>query len=105
MTAPPTKRLRGRRCLCRGCGEFFNSLSPFEQHRVGVFGIPGARRCLTVAEMRAKGWLPNAAGFWTTGKRPAIAGATRAISAISRGSYLEAGILSAPARLRVEVSL
>lgn len=60
-------RLTGSRCRCVGCGEHFNSASVFDRHRIGSFGTlrrPDDRRCLTPAEMTAKGWAKNAAGFW-----------------------------------------
>lgn len=101
MTAPPTKRLSGSRCLCRGCGEYFNSATTFDGHRVGAFGsvrAPGTRRCLTVGEMLARGWLQNAAGFWITGKRLAATFASRAGAAIVPNPYPTAGEdLPAPA--------
>ena len=35
MTEPtrPEVRLRGRRCLCRGCGHLFGSPSAFDRHQ------------------------------------------------------------------------
>lgn len=57
-------KLTNNRCQCAKCGEFFNRVSTFDKHRVGEFGVD--RRCLTVDEMRAKGWQKNAAGFWVT---------------------------------------
>lgn len=72
MTAP---RLTGNRCQCTACLEVFNSESTFDRHRVGPFESPEApakRRCLTPAEMTAKGWLHNAAGFWIRSVRPAV---------------------------------
>lgn len=60
--APVTPKLTGNRCRCAACGEFFNSVSVFEAHRVGAHGP--TRRCLSVDEMRALGWLMNPAGFW-----------------------------------------
>lgn len=63
MTAP---RLTGSRCLCRGCGELFNSLKPFDRHRIG--GLLG-RRCLTPEEMRSRGMSLNHRGFWRTEPR------------------------------------
>jgi hypothetical protein len=57
--------LRGRHCQCRGCLEYFNSASVFDRHRVGSWANQGReRRYLTVEEIRARGWLKNAAGFW-----------------------------------------
>ncbi|MGH8110458.1 MAG: hypothetical protein ACREPL_00735 [Rhodanobacteraceae bacterium] len=61
MTAP---KLTGTRCQCPTCGECFNGLAGFDAHRIGPYGDD--RRCLTVAEMQARGWIPNAAGFWVT---------------------------------------
>jgi hypothetical protein len=58
-------RLTGNRCRCSGCGEYFNSVSIFDRHRAGDWQERGAnRRCLTVDQMLAKGYLKNAAGFW-----------------------------------------
>ena len=56
---PP--KLTGRRCQCCGCGEYFNGERGFDRHRVGVHGVN--RRCLSIAEMTARGWYRNAAGF------------------------------------------
>ena len=58
-------KLTGSRCKCTACGQLFNSVSTFDQHRVGGWENRGAnRRCLTVAEMLTKGWQLNAGGFW-----------------------------------------
>ena len=57
MTAPC---LTGSRCLCRGCGQYFNSTSAFDLHRVGK---PEARRCLSTDEMVEAGMTRNAGGF------------------------------------------
>ena len=58
-------RLTGSRCRCAQCRGSFNSVSVFDSHRKGNFEECGAeRRCLTVLEMRAKGWRVNARGFW-----------------------------------------
>lgn len=69
------------RCQCRTCGEFFNSPSVFDEHRV-------RGTCLTVAEMTIRGWLVNAAGLWVS----RLHGETRA-EARTRGqnSRLPAG--------------
>lgn len=79
MNPRSTLRLTGDRCRCSACGEHFNSSSTFARHRVGKYQ-PHTRRCLTVAEMGAKGWLYNAAGFWITSKRPSDAVTYRANS-------------------------
>lgn len=61
-------RLTGNRCQCTACGEYFNGVQPFDKHRAGHYAKPGEwqgnRRCLTVAEMEAHGFIRNAAGFW-----------------------------------------
>ena len=61
------------RCQCPACGEYFNRVSTFDRHRSGSYAKPGEwsgdRRCLTVSEMQAKGWMKNSAGFWITGRR------------------------------------
>lgn len=64
-----TRILRGDRCRCAKCGEFYNSTRAFDKHRVGAY--PDGRRCLTVAEMAARGMALNAAGFWVTKTQPA----------------------------------
>ena len=60
--------LAGKRCQCCACGETFSRLRAFDRHRVGQCAKPGvwrgSRRCLTPAEMKAKGWQRNAAGDW-----------------------------------------
>lgn len=55
-------KLRGDRNQCQGCGEYFNSTSAFDKHRVGDFGVD--RRCITNAEMQAKGMVKTDSGFW-----------------------------------------
>lgn len=51
------------RCKCPTCGEYFSSTYAFDQHRKGPITD---RRCLTVAEMREKGFSVNATGHWIT---------------------------------------
>ena len=78
-------KLTGNRCRCSGCSEHFNSVSVFDRHRTGTFGTlrnPGTRRCLSVEEMQARGWLRNAAGFWITARRPAAAVTAHVAAAI-----------------------
>jgi hypothetical protein len=64
------RQLTGHRCCCRGCGEFFNSVSAFDWHRATPLSANGTprlrsiRRCLTVEEMRCKGMSKNASGYW-----------------------------------------
>jgi hypothetical protein len=61
-------RLTGNRCQCPTCGGYFNGVQPFDKHRIGRYAKPGEwhgnRRCLAVAEMEARGFIRNAAGFW-----------------------------------------
>ena len=74
-------RLTGNRSQCPTCGEYFNGVQPFDKHRVGEYakaGQPTTRRCLTVAEMEARGWTRNAKGFWTTETRAQRASRRRA---------------------------
>lgn len=79
MVKPPDKLLTGNRCLCRECGEYFNSAWGFTEHRVGGWGNHGHdRRCLTVDEMLKRGWSLNEAGFWITSKSPYRGGSARA---------------------------
>ena len=47
---------------CPGCGELFGGVRTFDLHRYGPFT---ARKCLTAAELAAKGWRHDAAGFWS----------------------------------------
>ncbi len=59
--------LTGNRCQCMACGDWFNSTSTFDRHRVGAFETPmqaSTRRCLSAGELTARGWQRNAAGFW-----------------------------------------
>lgn len=62
---PP--KLRGCRCQCGGCGEYFGSTGAFDRHRIGKYAEPGkwkgTRRCLTLAEMERRGWRRNPQGF------------------------------------------
>jgi hypothetical protein len=60
-----------RFCECAACGELFNSEKPFAAHRVGDFD-DNTRRCLTPAEMAAKGWSLNKRGMWITAAMPTI---------------------------------
>ena len=62
MPAREQLKLSGRHCQCCGCGEYFNGERGFDRNRVGMHGVN--RRCLSIAEMIARGWYRNAAGFW-----------------------------------------
>jgi len=61
------------RCRCSGCGHYFNSVAAFDEHRIGNIIVDGVRkkiprRCLTVAEMDARGMVVNASGYWVREK-------------------------------------
>ena len=64
MTGPT---LKGCRCQCVACGEYFGSERAFDRHRVGDYAEPGqwrgTRRCLLLDEMMAAGWQRSARGF------------------------------------------
>lgn len=68
-SVPDSLKPGASRCLCRTCGEFFNSAAAFDMHRTGVYE-PLARRCLTPAEMIARGMAVNAACLWVTEAMP-----------------------------------
>jgi hypothetical protein len=55
--------LRGCRCQCTACGQYFTCERTFDHHRYGDHAV--SRHCLTVAEMEAGGWMQNRQGFWT----------------------------------------
>ena len=76
MKSSPGKRL-GNRCLCTGCGGYFNSITSFDGHRVDGYGAAISRRCLSESEMLRKGWSRNAGGFWITSQRPILASTIR----------------------------
>lgn len=61
------RHLTGHRCLCRGCGEFFNSVRAFDRHRAAASSV--AQRCLTAEEMVKRGMSVNVSGFWITKPR------------------------------------
>lgn len=56
---------------CAVCEEFFSGTTMFDLHRVGPHD--GDRRCLTVGEMREKGWETNAKGEWSDPARVEMA--------------------------------
>lgn len=57
------KKLSGQRNQCASCLEYFNTNRGFDAHRTGSH-TNGARHCLTVAEIEAKGMKLNEKGFW-----------------------------------------
>jgi hypothetical protein len=74
MPAPdPMLRPGTDLCRCGACGEHFRSSGTFGLHRVGDWENRGAhRRCLSVTEMTARGWLKDN-GYWIRGRMPASA--------------------------------
>ena len=64
MTGPT---LKGCRCQCAACGEYFGSERAFDRHRIGSFAEPGrwqgTRRCMELGAMLAEGWQRSARGF------------------------------------------
>ena len=67
MTEQKTRVLRGNRCQCTVCLEYFNSAYAFDKHRVGKHGVN--RRCLKVYRMYEAGMSMNEGGFWISGVR------------------------------------
>jgi hypothetical protein len=57
-----TKVLKGDRCQCSACSEYFNSTFAFDKHRRGKHGV--SRHCLTPNAMLEAGMAINKAGFW-----------------------------------------
>jgi len=60
-----------KRCLCRECGEFFNSVKGFTLHR--YTGADGARLCRTISDLEGRGWFLDKDGFWRTERMPGTA--------------------------------
>jgi len=60
-----TKVLRGDRCQCTVCLEYFNSTYAFDKHRIGKHGVN--RQCMSVNRMYEAGMAINGAGFWISG--------------------------------------
>jgi hypothetical protein len=54
---------------CTGCRLRFTSVEAFDFHRVGPYGR-GTRRCLTKAEMRAKGMDTDERKRWKLPEEP-----------------------------------
>lgn len=79
---PYSKPLRGDRCQCQGCYEYFNSTAAFDKHRIGkrLRGQVLVRRCLRLDEMRALGMSQNEAGFWVSRARPKSLREARTVS-------------------------
>ena len=62
---------RVEHCSADGCHQTFTGTRAGDMHRVGdpaVRSGPKRRRCLTPAEMMAKGMVRSEQGRWTTGR-------------------------------------
>lgn len=94
------RKLTGNRCRCTACGDYFNSTSTFDRHRAGSFAPPGVwhhqRRCLTSAELVAKGWRRNVRGFWIERPREAATARVEAAPGVGGASGVEGVALEAP---------
>lgn len=62
-----SQALTGSRCECGACHQRFNSVSAFDLHRAGAYGVD--RHCREPGEMIALGMSLNAQGFWIERKR------------------------------------
>jgi hypothetical protein len=61
---------RGRdKCWCDQCGLYFNSSGAFAKHLTGIVGTP-ERRCLSVRQLRNRGWTQTASGHWRVTSMP-----------------------------------
>jgi hypothetical protein len=89
MEARVTKPLRGDRCRCTACGEFFNSTSAFDKHRSGSYV---SRRCLTADEMLSIGMERPEHGFWVGSRRPVLTLPSRVETAISSDPLSDKGV-------------
>jgi len=55
------------RCMCRGCGNFFNSVKWFDIHRIWA---GKTRICRSPEWMTEKGWALTGLGFWLGPTKP-----------------------------------
>lgn len=67
-------KLRGDRCQCTVCDEYFNSTYAFDKHRKGNYQD---RRCEYPSGL---GMVKNEAGFWISGINPRVSGKTPEIN-------------------------
>lgn len=65
-----TRVLRGDRCRCTACGEYFRSTYAFDRHRQGPYTD---RRCLAVAAMSEAGFKQDSRGYWMSPRRGTMA--------------------------------
>ena len=62
-----SQQLTGSRCECGACHQRFNSVSAFDIHRIGLYGVD--RHCREPGEMLAMGMRQNELGFWIERQR------------------------------------
>lgn len=66
-------KLTGGRCECAACLLRFTSVREFDRHRTGAHAKPGEyagnRRCLSLAELLARGWQMDGRGYLRQGRR------------------------------------
>lgn len=83
-------RLKGKRCQCGGCGEYFSTLRAFDRHRVR--SPDGTRWCLSTFGMEALGLCQHQRGderLWMRG--PSTSHASTATPLLSLGNTAVAG--------------
>lgn len=61
-THDPKLRPGSAACRCASCGLYFAGLKGFDRHRTGPYLPPGARRCRTLDEMAAMGYVMTDTG-------------------------------------------
>ena len=76
------RALTGGRCQCMECGLYFTGTREFDRHRAGEYPPPGewkgTRRCLYLAELKARGWRQDKAENWMQGRRERAPAAVQA---------------------------
>ncbi|KKN27728.1 hypothetical protein LCGC14_0861520 [marine sediment metagenome] len=57
------------RSECTVCGEVFKSLWGFDAHRIAKYNLPDKERCLSVRQMKKKGFIRKD-NIWQRGVNP-----------------------------------
>lgn len=83
----PRPHLTGGKNECPSCLKLFRSTFSFEIHRTGQIGVD--RRCMTTAEMLAKGMLTNASSCWVSEAMPSAALAAVAVDQGDQGDHAD----------------
>lgn len=60
--------LRGKRSLCRACGEYFSTTSNFDRHRKGVHGVD--RHCVSPETLGMVVGEVGGSTFWKMPGKP-----------------------------------